>query len=131
MTPHHCDHECFCCEDCDHDGQGTCPVPEIKTIPDLKKFQGIVKVTGCRHQKSIRNPHAPAASEIKTCFDLKEYGESIRNQTLDIILKDLSGRSCIGAAMERIAFERGSGWLREQLIETLRTQESPQCLPKS
>jgi hypothetical protein len=46
--------------------------------------QSIYELQKYRCTRQISRP-APASSEIKTRFDLKEYGESIRNQTLDEI----------------------------------------------
>jgi hypothetical protein len=73
-------------------------------------------------------PHTPAPDEKHEPRNTIERAEARATRaatlaTLDTILKDLSGRSYIGLAIERVERERGRGWLREQLKESLRKQE--------
>jgi hypothetical protein len=69
-------------------------------------------------QCHITCPFCDAEITIGNCHQV--YGE--RERVLDAVLKDLSERSDVGLAMEHIARERGKTWLRDQLLESLRSE---------
>ena len=108
-------HEWFCCEDCDHDEQGSCPVPEkvIKNISDLKKFQTIVKVTGCKHQKGSR-PHTstPTTCPQNAIWDHCPHVTAIRKAEREKVLSFL----------DELISDRVSDARKREIIESLRRE---------
>jgi hypothetical protein len=66
----------------------------------------------------------------ETCI-YKRFAKNMENagrhdqKVLDAILKNLYERGCVGRALEKIDEERGKGWLRTQLLESLRKQDQP------
>lgn len=124
-------HEWFCCEDCEHDGQGTCPVPEdaINNTSDLKRFQKVVKVTGCKHQKSIRSrpsssikPRPPCEECIYQHNDTRPSPASPEPDCCNPCPSKTANRSCRATCRIFTTTQEAAAQAREELVVELNRQ---------